>query len=188
MTHACERPTGGNAPLMAAQLRAAIPALDTVRLHLRAPLVEDFQAYADIVCSERGQYMGGPMDRDDAWYDFLSLSSGWVLHGHGGWVITDRTTSQTLGFVMVALEPGDHEPELGYLLCADAEGQGYAFEAATAARTFARDHLQIPALVSYIDTDNTRSRALASRLGATDEGKVEENQDFHVHRHWGPAA
>ncbi|KNG94494.1 GNAT family N-acetyltransferase [Pseudaestuariivita atlantica] len=188
MRYACETPTGGKAPAMAATVRATIPALDTTRLHLRAPRVEDFACYAKIVCGERGQYVGGPMSREDAWFDFLSLASGWMLHGHGGWTVTSRDTGAPLGFVVLGMEPGDLEPELGFLFLPEGEGQGFAHEAAAAARDFARATLELPALVSYIDTGNTRSVALANRLGATDEGPFDGQPDFHTHRHWGPAA
>jgi len=46
------------------------------------------------------------------------------------------------------------------------EGKGYAFEAAQMARDFAYAELGRDTLVSYIDPNNTRSIALATRLGA----------------------
>ncbi|MEP0139746.1 GNAT family N-acetyltransferase, partial [Tateyamaria sp.] len=63
-------------------------------------------------------------------------------------------------------------------------GKGYAFEGATAFRTWALTELNLPSLVSYIDDDNLRSRALAERLGAwlDDRAKAPDPGDL-VYRH-----
>jgi RimJ/RimL family protein N-acetyltransferase len=133
---------------------------------LRAPKVEDFPLYADVLCTSRGQFMGGPLSRDDAWWDFVQLASGWMLHGHGGWAIEDVDSGEVLGFVMLGLEPGDAQIELGFLVAEDNEGLGIAHEAAQMARSFAFDTLKLGELASYIRKDNARSIALAERMGA----------------------
>lgn len=166
MSNRCEQPSTGIPSAIAANVAAQIPTLVSDALLLRAPRVEDFPLYADIVCSERGQYMGGPMSRDDAWWDFVQLASGWTLHGHGGWAIEDVESAELLGFVVLGLEPGDAQIELGYLLSEANEGLGIAHEAAQMARAFAFDTLKIGELASYIHKDNVRSIALAERLGA----------------------
>jgi RimJ/RimL family protein N-acetyltransferase len=64
--------------------------------------------------------------------------------------------------------PGDWpEQELGWTIWTEAaEGQGYAFEAVTALRRHVYG-ARLATAVSYIDPANTRSRALAQRLGCT---------------------
>lgn len=159
-------PTGIPSAL-AANIAAQVPALVTDALTLRAPRVEDFGSYADILCSERGRFVGGPFGRDAAWADFIQMASGWMLHGHGGWAIEDNETGDVLGFVILGLEPGDAQIELGFLLTEENEGMGIAYEAAQMARHFAFDTLKLTELASYIHKDNARSVALAERLGAT---------------------
>ncbi|MEX0286122.1 MAG: GNAT family N-acetyltransferase [Paracoccaceae bacterium] len=181
-----ELPPTGAAAQMAAQLSAGIPTLETERLILRALRVEDFAHYAEIACSDHGRGIGGPMSRDDAWRDFTQYAAGWMLHGHGGWTVELRETDAVLGFVLIGLEPGDQEPELGYIFRAGASGQGYATEAAIAARAFGFDTLGLPTLVSYIDRDNTRSVALAKRIGAQHDGVVaypDEDSAADVYRY-----
>ncbi len=172
-----EQMPAGRAAEMAAGFAALIPVLETERLTLRAPVVADFAQYADIACSERGAGIGGPMSRDDAWWDFTQLASNWMLHGHGGWTVVVRATGQTAGFVLLGLEPGDQDPELGYMLCASAEGHGYAAEAARAARDYGYRTLNLPVLVSYIFAGNARSVALAERLGAVRTGTLSYPDD-----------
>lgn len=185
-----EQPPLGKPAALAARLCAEVPVLATARLTLRAPRAEDFPAYAEVACGPRGVGLGGPMSRDDAWWDYVQLSSGWMLHGHGGWTITETGADVALGFVVVGLEPGDREPELGFLLTAAAEGKGIAFEAAIAARRFAFETLALPSLVSYVAAGNDRSARLAERLGAhrdrAAEAEIAEHPGLMVFRHMPP--
>ena len=61
---------------------------------------------------------------------------------------------------------------------------GYAFEAARAARNYGRDALGLSELISLIRPDNTRSVALAQRLGAIPGETIEfMEQACLVYRH-----
>lgn len=173
MTGRHEHPTPGPAIELAAMFNALAPMIVTERFILRAPKLSDFPACAEIACSDHGRFVGGPMSREDAWFEFTSMCAGWMLHGHGGLVIEDATSLSVLGFVVLGLEPGDHEVELGFALTQGAEGKGVAYEAALAARDWAWRELGLTGLVSYIDPENTRSIALAERLGATRDEDAE---------------
>ncbi|MEM6307418.1 MAG: GNAT family N-acetyltransferase [Pseudomonadota bacterium] len=147
-------------------ITAAIPVLTTKRLILRAPQITDWNVLEPIWRTDRGQYIGGPFGEEDAWLDFNQAVAGWVLRGIGYWTVTERNTGAVLGFVGVGCEYEDPELEFGWLLTADAEGQGYAFEACTAVRAYAFDTLGLRTLISFVDKRNTRSIHLAQRLGA----------------------
>jgi RimJ/RimL family protein N-acetyltransferase len=171
MKYACEQPSSGVAGAFALMLQSQLPTLVTDRLILRAPKVEDFEAYAEILATERGQFMGGPFSREDAWADFSNATANWLLHGHGIWAICH--SGGVVGFVLLGFEPGDEEPELGFMLREGFEGRGYATEAAQAARNHAFEGLGWTTLVSYIDPLNARSRRVAKRLGAKADGAVD---------------
>jgi RimJ/RimL family protein N-acetyltransferase len=173
-------PPPGPAAALAGRIRDAIPPIETARLRLRAPRIEDFAVYAAIACSERARFMMGPMSREGAWDDFTRMCVTWLWRGHGAWMIEDRETGATRGVVLLGFEPGDREPELGFALAAGAEGRGIATEAAAAARDFARDVLGLPSLVSYIHPGNAASVAVAVRLGARPDG---ESDGMLVYRH-----
>lgn len=185
MTLRHEQAPTGIPSAIAANVAAQIPTLMSDALLLRAPHSEDFPLYADILCGERGQYMGGPFSRADAWWDFVQLASGWVMHGHGGWTIEDIETGDALGFVILGLEPGDAQIELGFLVTEQNEGLGIAHEAAQMARAFAFDTLELSELASYIHKDNARSIALAERLGAT---RTVHDSDMLAYIHTNEAA
>jgi RimJ/RimL family protein N-acetyltransferase len=170
-------------PGMATQataLCATIPALRTERLTLRAPRLDDFAAYAAIVCTDRGVHIGGPFTKEEAWDDFCRMTVNWLLRGHGNWIMETRA-GERVGFVSIGFEPGDAEPELGWFLTVDAEGHGYATEAAIAVRNHAFSVLGMERLVSYIDPQNPASRRVAERLGARLEGELDGSQVW-LHR------
>jgi RimJ/RimL family protein N-acetyltransferase len=166
MTAPWEAGPSGAAAAIARQVAAAVPELTTPRLRLRAPRLADFDVYARIATTERGRYIGGPVSRDEAFADFAEMVAGWMLRGHGLWAVERLADGALLGFVPLGYETGDPEAELGFLFLAEAEGQGYAREAAEAARGFAFDRLGWTTVVSFIDPANLRSVRLAERLGA----------------------
>lgn len=176
MTFACETPRPGIPAQFALALQGQLPTLATDRLILRSPRVTDFDIYAEIACSDRGQHIGGPMSREAAWFDFSQTVSTWLLHGHGLWTIGHGP--DIAGFVLLGFEPGDQEPELGFMLRESAEGQGIAFEAAQAALDYAFTDLGWTTLVSYIAPENARSIALARRLGALPDGEIDEDGEI----------
>ena len=162
------------------------PTIETERLTLRAPTVADFDIYVETLTSERAKYVGGPWTRRGAWYDLAAEVGGWILHGFGSWSIVPKESGRFAG--MIILSKPDHypAPELGWMLQADAEGKGYAFEAAVAARDWARRTLNFPRLVSYIYEANTRSVALAEKLGAevdSDAPETAEDPRLRVYVH-----
>jgi len=161
-----EAPISEPAATLAGRFSQLVPELVTKRLTLRAPILADFPAYAEILMGDRAEGLDGPFDREAALLDFSQYVAGWLLRGTGLWAVERRSDEALLGFVLVGMEYSDQEPELGYLFTEAGEGQGYATEAAAAARDFALRDLQLPVLVSCVDPANTRSARLAERLGA----------------------
>jgi len=146
----------------------ALPRIQTARLVLRAPVIEDWAALEPIWTTARGCYIGGPFGEEDAYLDFCQSVASWVLRGIGALTIEDRATGEVLGLTGLFIEFGDPEllPELGWLLTAAAEGKGIALEAARAMRAHGLETVGFDAMVSYVHIDNTRSVKLAQRLGA----------------------
>lgn len=187
MTAPHERPATGAAAAFAARLAGMLPRLTTPRLVLRAPRIADFDLWASVACTERGRFLGGPMSRDEAWLDFAQTVATWLLRGHGVWTV-ETPAGEALGFVLIGFEPGDREPELGYVFRPEAEGRGLATEAARAVLDHVFGTLGWDSVVSYIDPGNARSIAVARRLGAARDPAAEAalgGVDF-VYRHTRP--
>jgi RimJ/RimL family protein N-acetyltransferase len=168
------------------------PVLTTERLTLRAPQASDFEVFAPFVMSDRARYIGGGADKDigHAWRVLAILSGHWHLRGFGTFVAEDRATGTPIGS-MGPWFPGDWpEEELGWTIWTEeAEGKGYAFEAVTALRRHAYETLGWTTAVSYIDPSNTRSRALAERLGCQIDTQAQcpvRDNEIEVWRHPAP--
>lgn len=162
-----------------------IPTLETPRLILRAPRIEDFPAYAALMASPRAAYMGGPFDQRGAWGMFCHDVALWSLCGHGALMIDLKETGTCVGQVGINHGPLFPEKELGWLLYDGFEGRGYATEAAEALRNWAFAELKLPTLVSYFDPENHRSMAVSARLGGTrdDNAPVQDEGDVVYRYH-----
>jgi RimJ/RimL family protein N-acetyltransferase len=168
------------------------PVLETARLILRAPKASDFDALHAFSMSERSRFVRPENPTlGQSWRGLAQITGMWALRGYGLFIVTDKATGARLGHAG-PWHPGDWpEAELGWAIwLPEAEGRGYAAEAALAARAHAYDTLGWKTAVSYIHPDNTRSIALAERLGCTPD----DTADFpgegpcHVYRHPSPEA
>jgi RimJ/RimL family protein N-acetyltransferase len=168
-----------------------VPVLETERLILRAPVLGDFDTMATFAGSDRAAYVGGSIRRALAWRAFCHMTGHWVHRGFGPFVFCDRTTGAPLGWSGPWFPEAWPEPEIGWTLwVAQAEGKGYAFEAATATRAFAYDVLGWSTAISLIHIDNTRSAALARRMGCAPDGTFVHEQfgESTIWRHPAPDA
>ncbi len=168
-----------------------IPTLTTERLTLRGPVPSDFEPLAAFFAN--GDYswgFGGPLTRNEAWRWFASLIGHWALRGYGFWFITETASDTVIGMAGIWEPEGWPEPELGWVMFEGSEGKGYAFEAALAARKYAYEVFGLSALSSNIMPGNTRSVALAERLGAHHESTYENvsHGTEMLYRHPGPTA
>lgn len=163
-----------------------IPTLTTPRLILRPMRAEDWSGYHRLMASERSVYMGGPFSLSVIWGMFCADHAQWSLFGCGALMIESKADGDCLGQVGINSGPLFPEQELGWLLYPEAEGKGFACEAATALRAWGRDVRRLGTLVSYIDPDNTRSVRLAERLGARlDADAQRPDPSDLVYRHYG---
>ena len=181
----CTIPPQGPAAARAAALAALVPVLEGDRVRLRAPRLADYPAYERIMAVDTG-HMGGPYTPEAIWNDFCNYVAGWMLRGLGTWTVETRA-GEVAGFVNLALEWLDEEPELGWMILPEHRGKGLVTEAARLARDWGMD--QVDTMVSYADPDNTRSHALARRLGAVRDAGAEaaiavwETEPVTVWRH-----
>ena len=153
-----------------------IPSLRTERLRLRPFRLDDLDALAAMYADpEVRQHIGTgePVGRDIVWRNLALFLGHWPLHGHGMWALERRSDGRLIGRAGYFSPEGWPGIELGWLLARDAWGQGYAFEAAKAALAFGRAELGLGTVISLIRAENTRSIALAQRLGAHDTGAID---------------
>lgn len=165
-----------------------IPTITTARLTLRAPRLSDFDAYAEFRTSDRARFVGGPNTQIQAWGQFIGLPGQWAIRGYGRWIAADRESDAPLGVVGLLYPVGWPEPEIAWSMFAAGEGRGLAHEAALAARDYAYATAGWTTAISLIDPTNTRSVALAERLGCRPDGDYQHEifGAMQIWRHPGP--
>lgn len=165
------------------------PTLETERLIMGPHSRDAFPAYRGVMTSDRAKYMDGLLTPMESWNSYTSEAGSWVIDGFGYWTATRKDTGEAVAFVGIMQPPHFPEVELGWLVTAEAEGKGFAFEAAAAARDWGLGPRGLPTLVSYIHPENARSAALAERLGAAlDDTAKGDGPDTLVYRHPKPGA
>ena len=148
-----------------------IPTLETDRLILRAFRADDIDAYAAMVAHpDVAPFIttdGKPMDRVQAWRHMATAAGHWFLRGFGIWALEDKNTGTFVG--RAGLYYPDTWPgrEIGYALAREHWGKGYATEACSAARDHAFEVLGWDEVISIINPKNTKSIAVAERIGET---------------------
>ena len=161
-----------------------IPEIKTERLLLRAPREDDFEKMKEYLILDRAKFIGGPYDEISTWNELLKNLGHWHLKGYGFWHIEHLDRICMVGSVGFLHHFDWPEPELCWNVHHDFEGQGLAFEAASAVRTYSANKLNLKTVVSYIDPVNTRSVRLAKRLGAKLEDKVKlRGKYYDAYRH-----
>jgi RimJ/RimL family protein N-acetyltransferase len=147
--------------------------IETERLRLRLPRLEDAEAFAALLGDpETMRFLGGETVPPEAvpgvvqrWID------DWDTFPAGKFVLERRDDRTILGRVgLNFFDPATWErttapqaqPELGWALLREHWGRGYATEAARAVRDAAR----CERLVSLVAPANVRSGRVAERLGA----------------------
>lgn len=162
------------------------PVLETARLFLRPPRLDDAEALLEFVGDEEvmrriGDEPGG-REKAEAFVDrwikrwernevgqFIVERDGQLI-GRVGLIVWDRRTWETSAYDLV----GDHaQEELGWALVRRAWGHGYATEAAHAVKIWCHEERGIKGLVSLIAPDNVRSQRVAQKLGARLEARIE---------------
>jgi RimJ/RimL family protein N-acetyltransferase len=115
--------------------------------------------------------VGGKGTEGQAWRGFIAGIGHWNWHGYGFFTVTERATGFVTGRVGIINHVDWPAPELAWHMFDGFEGRSYAFEAACAVCDWAGRTLGLAPLSSLIAPANTRSLALATRLGAIEEGR-----------------
>ncbi len=163
-----------------------IPMLETGRLVLRGPEPDDYPDFKATFSSYRSRFMGGPLNKYEAWMLYAAEIGHWDIRGYGMWMIHDRQTDATLGMAGGWFPAGWPEREIAWIIWPGQAGHGYALEATHAVRK----HLYAngwEGAVSYIDPKNLDSIRLAERLGcAKDHEAATIDGSDAVYRHPSP--
>jgi [ribosomal protein S5]-alanine N-acetyltransferase len=165
-----------------------VTTLETERLLLRAPVAEDAEPLAPMYADpEVMRYLGtgrtlSPEETDRS---VQRMIAGWEADGFGlfttvrkkdetvigrvGLIVWNPETWQT---VLRSSHQGPTELEVGYTIGRPFWGQGYATEAAGAARDYALERLGANRLIALIIRGNDASENVARKLGFSYERDI----------------
>ncbi len=164
-----------------------IPTLETKRLFLRSPEPQDYPDFKATFSSYRSRFMGGPLNKYEAWMLYAAEIGHWNIRGFGMWMIHEKTTDETLGMAGGWFPAGWPEREIAWIIWPEKSGHGYALEATHAARHHLYHEMGWDGAVSYIDPKNLDSIRLAERLGAVkDKEAATIDGSDAVYRHPSP--
>lgn len=146
--------------------------LTTQRLILREMGSTDLDDLAALLGDEQVmRYYPRPKTRSEAqgWIDWNQRL--YREHGFGLWAVTLRSTGDFVGDCGLTVQRVDdaEEIEVGYHVRASLQGNGYATEAARAARDFARDQVGAHRLIAIINPANQPSQGVARKIGLNPE-------------------
>ncbi|USI72681.1 GNAT family N-acetyltransferase [Sphingomonas morindae] len=143
--------------------------IETARLRLRFWTEADRPAYHALCAApEVMAHLGGPQAPAEADPGFERMLASQAAHGHGFWGVERRSDDALLGLCGVKygrVGPILDRLEIGWRLRADAWGQGYAREAATASLAWAAAHRPGEPVYAITVPANRASWGLMTRLG-----------------------
>lgn len=93
-------------------------------------------------------------------------------HGFGLFAVELKLNSTLVGMCGLIKRDALNDVDIGFALLSRFEGQGLAYEAATATLVYSRDTLGLDRVVAITSLDNERSARLLARLGMRYEGMV----------------
>lgn len=161
-------------------MRSSVTTIDTDRLVLRPPVPEDAEALAPMYADpEVMRYLGDGRTLTPAQTErsVRRMIDGWEADGFGLFTTVRKADQTVIGRIgLIVWNPetwettranggGPTELEVGYTLGRPFWGNGYATEAAAAARDFALGQLGARRLIALIIHGNEPSENVARKLG-----------------------
>ncbi len=151
--------------------------LDTLRLHLRQPTVDDFEAaHALTEAPTMRVFLGrDPPSREDSFNRHLRNAGCWALFGHGPFIIDEIGGARHVGGCGLFRglrgvgDDFDPYPEAVWVISEAYWGQGYAAEAMTAILGWF-DAAFGGRSVCMIEPGHTRSERIAAKLAYREIG------------------
>ncbi|MEG3124773.1 GNAT family N-acetyltransferase [Sphingomonas sp. GB1N7] len=141
--------------------------IQTARLTLRCPTVDDFPIYREFYSdAEASSFYGGPIDTAAAWRRLAFDIGHWALRGHGMWSVVERASDRMIGGCGLLWPEGYPRSELTWWILPAARRQGFASEASAAVIAFGYEVLGWSTIETHMKDENVAAHLLAARLGS----------------------
>ena len=145
--------------------------LDTPRLILRPPRLEDLDALAGMMTDEQtARFIGGVLPRSLCWRQLMTMIGAWHAQGFAMFSVIEKETGRWIGRLGPWQPEGWPGREIGWAIVRDRWGRGYAVEGAIATTNWAFDTLGWPDVIHSIAPENLPSQRVARKLGSQNLG------------------
>lgn len=112
------------------------------------------------------RFYPAPKSREEAAGWIHWNQENYAEHGYGLWIV-EKHDGEFIGDCGLTWQQvnGAQKLEVGYHVRSDLHGRGFATEAATACREYAREHVEVTELIAIIHPDNRASERVAEKIG-----------------------
>lgn len=93
------------------------------------------------------------------------LIPSYTINGFGFWRVELKDSGLPIGMCGFAKRPGLDDPDVGFALLPEYEGNGYALEAAKACMEYAATEMKIDVIKAITSKANKRSQKLLEKIG-----------------------
>ena len=161
--------------------------LVTPRLRLRPWRESDLEPFAAMNADARVMaHFPKPLARAESDAMAERAQASLASRGWGLWAMELAGEERFIGFAGLAVPSWQAHftpcVEIGWRLCAEAWGKGYATEAARAALRYGFEKVGLAEIVSYTSLANARSIAVMERLGMHRDGEFDHPMIAEGHR------
>ncbi|NBJ99779.1 N-acetyltransferase [bacterium 1xD8-48] len=159
--------------------------LETDRLRVRESTVEDVDEFYRIYKEPSiTLYMENLYSEREAELAYMRayIDQIYGFYGYGLWTVILKKTGQVIGKAGLSVREGYEMPELGFVIDAGYQHQGYGFEVCTAILRYAKSELDFDEVQALVKKENRISMRLLDKLGFVFMRDVtERNSDYRLY-------
>jgi RimJ/RimL family protein N-acetyltransferase len=145
--------------------------LETTRLILRPPTIEDLDGWSQMMADEdTARYIGGVASRSVCWRQLMTMIGAWHSQGFAMFSVIEKGSGRWVGRLGPWCPEGWPGTEVGWAIARDCWGRGYAVEGSKAAMAWAFDTLGWTDIIHSIAPGNVASQRVAEKLGSRNRG------------------
>ncbi len=165
--------------------------LDTERCRIREITPEDvdrlYEIYADPQIMEFMENLYEDRE-DEIAYTKEYIRCHYGFYDFGMWVVEEKETGKIIGRAGFDMRQGYEDPEIGFMICRDYQGKGYATEVCEGILAYGKHQLGFEKVGSFTVSENIASVSLLCKLGFIYQGcrtvdsvkDDKENLDYYL--------
>lgn len=159
--------------------------LETDRLKVRESTVEDVDEFYRIYREPSiTLYMENLYTEREAELAYMRayIDQIYGFYGYGIWTVILKKTGQVIGKAGLSVREGYEMPELGFVIDAGYQHQGYGYEVCEAILRYAKRELDFDSVQALVKKENLISVRLLTKLGFVFKRNVtEKNSDYRLY-------